>query len=133
MQLWKEETFMKTTEIEQKYGVAINTLRYFIERGLLTPTSINGSLIWNEQDEADLQTVLQLREMGLTIESIVELRHSRHEHVGLKAKLLQRMEKVREEIEAVDSELRELAFRKQTLVSALHQLGEQIIFYEESD
>ncbi|MGO4927013.1 MerR family transcriptional regulator [Fundicoccus sp. Sow4_F4] len=124
---------MKTSDIEQKYAVSREALRYYIERGLLNPTCINDSFEWEEKDEVTLQSVLQLRTMGLTIDSIVELKQDHQDSVGLKTKLLRRVEKVKQEIEAIDSEQRELAYRKQILETALHQLSQQIRLYEESD
>lgn len=124
---------MKTSEIEEKYAVSREALSYYIERGLLSPTCVNDSFVWNEEDEETLQTILQLRMMGLTIESIVDLKQANHEGISFENKLLRRMEKVKEAIEAIDAEQRELTYRRQTLEKSLYQLSQQILVYEESD
>lgn len=124
---------MKTTDIEQKYAVSRDALSYYIERGLLSPTCVNDAFVWNKKDEETLQTVLQLRKMGLTIDSIVDLKQAHQEEIGYENKLLRRMEKVKEEIEAIDAEQRELAYRRQTLENALYQLSQQILLHEETD
>lgn len=124
---------MKTSDVEAKYSVTKEALRYYIERGLLKPACVDTSFEWSKADELVLKTVLKLREMGLTIESIVDLKLGNDDSISLKTKLLRRMEKVREEIEAIDAEQRELAYRKDTLENSLFQLSQEIRVYEESN
>ena len=124
---------MNTSDIEQKYAVSKETLRYYIERDLITPACVDNSFTWSEQDELDLQTILYLREIGLSIESMIKLKQTREDHPGLQAKLMHRMQIIKDEIEEVEVEQRELAYRKQKLEYSLQSISQEILSNEESD
>lgn len=124
---------MKTSDIELKYAVSKETLRYYIERDLITPACINNSFTWSEQDESDLQTILYLREMGLSIEGMIKLKQTRDEYPGLQEKLIHRMQILKDEIEEVEVEQRELAYRKQKLEYSLQLISQEILSNEESN
>lgn len=124
---------MNTSDIEQKYAVSKETLRYYIERDLITPACVDNSFTWSEQDELDLQTILYLREMGLSIESMIKLKQTREDYPGLQAKLMHRMQIIKDEIEEVEVEQRELAYRKQKLEYSLQSISQEILSNEEND
>lgn len=124
---------MNTSDIEQKYAVSKETLRYYIEQDLITPSCVDDSFTWSEQDELDLQTILYLREMGLSIESMIKLKQTREDYPGLQAKLMHRMQIIKDEIEEVEVEQRELAYRKQKLEYSLQSISQEILSNEEND
>jgi DNA-binding transcriptional MerR regulator len=63
---------MLINEISRKLGVTARAIRFYEQKGLLTPTKQkeNGYRTYTEQDAWRLQTIISLREVGMTLEDI---------------------------------------------------------------
>ncbi|MDF2925671.1 MAG: transcriptional regulator [Paenibacillaceae bacterium] len=63
---------LKITEAARRLGVSTRTIRFYEEKRLLTPgkTPHNGYRLYSEQDLLRLQTIISLREAGLSLTSL---------------------------------------------------------------
>ena len=65
---------MKIAEISEKYGLSIDTLRYYERIGLIPPVNRNDSGVRNysEVDEKRVSFIKCMRSAGLPIEALIE-------------------------------------------------------------
>ncbi|OPH46766.1 hypothetical protein BC351_12555 [Paenibacillus ferrarius] len=63
---------MLINEISRKLGITARAIRFYEQKGLLMPTKQkeNGYRTYTEQDAWRLQTIISLREVGMTLEDI---------------------------------------------------------------
>lgn len=61
--------FIRITEAAARLGISTRTIRFYEEKGLLTPskTPHNGYRLYSDHDLLRLQTILALRETGLSL------------------------------------------------------------------
>ncbi|MBD0382798.1 MerR family transcriptional regulator [Paenibacillus sedimenti] len=59
-------------EISRKIGITARAIRFYEQKGLLSPAKIkeNGYRTYTEQDAWRLQTIISLREVGMTLDDI---------------------------------------------------------------
>ncbi|MFD0695235.1 MerR family transcriptional regulator [Paenibacillus sp. GCM10027628] len=59
-------------EISRKLGITARAIRFYEQKGLLSPAKMkeNGYRTYTEQDALRLQTIISLREVGMTLEDI---------------------------------------------------------------
>ena len=57
---------LQTGQIEAKYQVSRDTLRFYIEEGLVVPDKVAGKYQWLPEHEAALTNILELRALGLS-------------------------------------------------------------------
>lgn len=63
---------MKIKEFSAKFGVSARTIRFYEEKGLLSPSERedNQYRVFSENEVWRLQTILSLREIGLSVEAV---------------------------------------------------------------
>lgn len=61
---------MKLHELSMLYGLSVRTVRYYIQLGLLQPGKRDGQLFFDSEARRDLETILMLREDGLSLKEI---------------------------------------------------------------
>ncbi|MEW9698332.1 methyltransferase domain-containing protein [Paenibacillus sp. SI8] len=59
-------------EISRKLGITPRAIRFYEQKGLLSPAKMkdNGYRVYSEQDAWRLQTIISLREVGMTLDDI---------------------------------------------------------------
>ncbi len=68
---------MKIGEISEKYGVSIQTLRFYIKRELLIPKRRGYQYNFTEKDEKELDFILQCKKMHFTLDETLQLLSTR--------------------------------------------------------
>lgn len=67
---------MKTSEVEERLGISRQTLIYYESEGLIHPQrEKNNYRNYDEQDIKKLKTILELRNMGISLENIKHIFH----------------------------------------------------------
>ena len=61
---------MKIGQFAKKYDINITTVRYYIERSLLTPERKNNQYIFNEECMRDMEKILRYKEYRFSLEEI---------------------------------------------------------------
>lgn len=113
---------MKIAEVSQRFGISLDTLRYYERIGLLPPVKRNGSGI-REYDEQDLRWIdfIQcMKRAGLPLDSLreyVQLVQQGDETIPTRKKILQ-------------AHREQLAKRIQELQETLEMLDRKIANYE---
>ena len=72
---------LQTGQIEAKYQVSRDTLRFYIEEGLVLPDKVAGKYQWLPEHEAASTNILELRALGLSVNA---LRNCMRRLVGLR-------------------------------------------------
>lgn len=65
---------MKTGQVMQQFGIKRDTLRFYTEQGLLQPQLIDGNYYWNEEEINNLENILGLRQLGLSVKAIIRIK-----------------------------------------------------------
>ncbi|MBA5777099.1 MerR family transcriptional regulator [Stappia sp. F7233] len=63
-------TFLKISEISEKFGVTLRALRFYEEKGLLCPMRKGARRYFRAREVARMRIILQARRIGLTIGEI---------------------------------------------------------------
>lgn len=60
------------TELCNEFGITLRTIRFYEDKGLLSPRRINGARVYTRRDRARLALILRSKAIGATLE---EIRH----------------------------------------------------------
>ena len=115
---------MKIAEVSEKYGISLDTLRYYERIGLIPPVNRNGSGIrdYTELDIQRVEFVKCMRSAGLPVEVLIE-------YIGLVQQGDQTIE-TRKDILVEQREL--LVSRMKQMQKTLDILGHKIEVYEKA-
>lgn len=111
--------FIKETETTRE------TVRYYIDEALLTPEKINGKYNFTKQDKEDFKNIRELREMGLSIKVIKQIKKN-HEQCGTVNQWQSNLEIVDKELNHVLVALEKLSQQKQVLGEMKEELEKLI-------
>lgn len=111
--------FIKETETTRE------TVRYYIDEALLTPEKINGKYNFTKQDKEDFKNIRELREMGLSIKVIKQIKKN-HEQCGTVNQWQSNLEIVDKELNHVLVALEKLSQQKQVLSEMKEELEKLI-------
>jgi len=64
---------MKIAQASARTGISIDTLRYYEKAGLVSPRRQSGQRIYSAQDLDDLDSIVRLRALGISITEIRKL------------------------------------------------------------
>lgn len=111
---------MKIGTIAKKYGISISAVRYYINLGLLFPKKDGAQYDFNENDEKNLETIIELRDLDFSMKetttymNTLHLFHSKDENLYThlsplllekKKRLLAQSQKISESIDKIDDKL----------------------------
>lgn len=117
---------MQTGHITQKYDIKRNTLRFYIRKGLLTPKLSNGHYDWSDQDCQDLENILGLRQLGLSIKAIARIKHLHEQHCGTKEQLVENRQVLLDEIAERREQIQQLERQVESMTELLGQVEEKL-------
>ena len=109
------------SDLSREFGVTLRALRFYEDRGLLSPKRIGTMRIYSARDRARLSVVLKGKQLGFTLAEIQEMlandERGGSASVDLKLSLnkveeqIEHLEAQRAEVEAAIAELRETRTR----------------------
>jgi DNA-binding transcriptional MerR regulator len=101
-----EEPRFSITDLANEFGVSLRTLRFYEDRGMLTPSRARGVRRYNARDRDRLITILQGKQLGFTLAQIAEILVQTDEggDNGLKLSLAL----VEQQMHALESQKREI-------------------------
>lgn len=117
-------------DMAREFGLSLRALRFYEDRGLITPCRRGAKRLYSESDRSRLQLILKGKQLGFTLAEIRELLRAHVEaresgDLGLNlnpeqiATQIRHLERQREELEVALSELRAAHQRAQTIGSPL--------------
>lgn len=117
---------MKIAQFIEKHRTTRDTIRYYIEMGLLTPNKKGSWYDFTEQDSDDFESIRELKELGLSIKGIKEIKDIHETLCGTEEQWVRNMQVITNEISGVEAAIQELMERKQKLELAQQQLKEML-------
>ncbi len=110
-------------EICREFGVTARTLRYYEQRGLLSPERRGQKRIYHQRDRQRLQIILRGKMAGFTLAEIGEMLDTLRLREGRAADLRMALHKLRGRLEALHARRREIE-------AAIHDLQATISLVE---
>lgn len=115
-----EETY-RIGQLAEEFDVTLRTLRFYEDKGLLSPQRVGSTRIYSRSDRARLKIILLGKRLGFSLADVAEILslydpesgNVRQLQVSVEKGDMQ-MQKLQEEREAIDASIAELS---QTLVS----------------
>jgi DNA-binding transcriptional MerR regulator len=71
---------MKIGEFAANHDITIDTIRHYMDLGLLVPEKVGGQYLFEESASKDLQNIIELKELGFSLGQIQEI--IMHERAG---------------------------------------------------
>ncbi|MTI04292.1 MerR family transcriptional regulator [Roseibium denhamense] len=65
-----EDRALAISEMSERFGVTLRTLRFYEEKGLLNPTRKGARRFYGARDVSRMQVILQAKKIGLTLVEI---------------------------------------------------------------
>ncbi|HFU4459092.1 TPA: MerR family transcriptional regulator [Streptococcus suis] len=117
---------MKTGQVMQQYGIKRDTLRFYIEQGLLQPQLVNGNYYWNEDEINNLENILGLRQLGLSVKAIIRIKELHDTKCGSIEQLEENKQVILDEIADREKQILLLQEQKENLENLLQQIEEKL-------
>ncbi len=67
-----EKTLFGIAELAKEFDVTSRTLRFYEDRGLISPARVNGTRVYSRRDRARLAIILRARAIGSSLSEIAE-------------------------------------------------------------
>ena len=113
-------------EIAARYDVTPRTLRFYEDKGLLSPDRASGNRVYSSKDRARLEQILRAKRLGFSLDDIADFLDVLEGKILDRSELLkrrkaylrmaQRLERQREDIDIVSKGLERTASRIQAYV-----------------
>lgn len=109
-------------QLAQEFGVTLRTLRFYEDRGMLSPQRVGGARFYLPADRARLGTILKGKQLGFTLSEIrAMLNEPDGEAVGLNltlASVEQQLVALEEQKRMIEEGLAELRETRERLLAA---------------
>ncbi|NQK92921.1 MerR family transcriptional regulator [Streptococcus suis] len=117
---------MKTGQVMQQFGIKRDTLRFYIEQGLLQPQLIDGKYYWNKEEINNLENILGLRQLGLSVKAIIRIKELHDTKCGSLEQLKENKQVILDEIADRKKQILLLQEQKENLENLLQQIEEKL-------
>ncbi|HEM4146905.1 TPA: MerR family transcriptional regulator [Streptococcus suis] len=117
---------MKTGQIMQQFGIKRDTLRFYTEQGLLQPQLVNGNYYWNDEEINNLENILGLRQLGLSVKAIIRIKELHDTKCGSLEQLKENKQVILDEIVDREKQILLLQEQKENLENLLQQIEEKL-------
>lgn len=117
---------MKTGQVMKQFGIKRDTLRFYIEQGLLQPQLIDGKYYWNEEEINNLENILGLRQLGLSVKAIIRIKELHDTKCGSIEQLKENKQVLLDEIVDREKQILLLQEQKENLENLLQQIDEKL-------
>ncbi|MGQ7340210.1 MerR family transcriptional regulator [Streptococcus suis] len=117
---------MKTGQVMQQFGIKRDTLRFYIEQELLQPQLINGNYYWNEEEINNLENILGLRQLGLSVKAIIRIKELHDTKCGSLEQLEENKQVILDEISDRKKQILLLQEQKENLEDLVKQIEEKL-------
>lgn len=117
---------MKTGQVMQQFGIKRDTLRFYTEQGLLQPQLVNGNYYWNKEEINNLENILGLRPLGLSVKAIIRIKELHDTKCGSLEQLKENKQVMLDEIADREKQILLLQEQKKNLENLLQQIDEKL-------
>lgn len=117
---------MKTGQVMQQFGIKRDTLRFYTEQRLLQPQLVNGNYYWNKEEINNLENILGLRQLGLSVKAIIRIKELHDTKCGSLEQLKENRQVILDEIADREKQILLLQGQKENLENLLQQIEEKL-------
>ena len=117
---------MKTGQVMQQFGIKRDTLRFYTEQGLLQPQLVNGNYYWNKEEINNLENILGLRPLGLSVKAIIRIKELHDTKCGSLEQLKENKQVMLDEIADREKQILLLQEQKENLENLLQQIEKNL-------
>lgn len=110
----------------QQFGIKRDTLRFYTEQGLLQPQLVNGNYYWNKEEINNLENILGLRPLGLSVKAIIRIKELHDTKCGSLEQLKENKQVMLDEIADREKQILLLQEQKENLENLLQQIDEKL-------
>jgi DNA-binding transcriptional MerR regulator len=104
------------TELCGEFGITLRTIRFYEDKGLLTPRRVNGTRVYTRRDRARLALILRSKAIGASLDEIKHVLDLYGAHGE------GRVQQMRYVLERTDAGIRELEAKRENLDALLAEL-----------
>ncbi|HEM3560819.1 TPA: MerR family transcriptional regulator [Streptococcus suis] len=112
---------MKTGQVMKQFGIKRDTLRFYTEQGLLQPQLVNGNYYWNEEEINNLENILGLRQLGLSVKAIIRIKELHDTKCGSLEQLKENKQVILDEIADREKQILLLQEQKENLLQQIEE------------
>ena len=116
---------MQIGKFIEEVGTTRETIRYYIEEGLLTPDKKAGKYLFSPNEIEDFKSIRELREMGLSIKIIKTIKANK-DYCGTDKQWQSNLKLIEDELKEVNEHLKVLQKQKETLTQVKYLLEEKV-------
>ena len=99
-----DEDLARIGEIAAQFDVTLRTLRFYEDKGLLSPRRVGASRFYGRRERARLKLILLGRDIGFSLEDIREMLDLYEPATGNKAQLSRVLEKADEQMRRLEQQ-----------------------------
>lgn len=111
---------MKIGQLSKKMDIPMDTIRYYISRGLLCPKQKNGQYVFQSEDEADLNYIISLKKMKFSIKEIETMIRIRRTSMGIEPSAVEQWRTI------LSEKKRRLLAEKSEIQNAIEMVSEKL-------
>ena len=113
-----EDQLYGITELASEYGISLRAIRFYEDKGLLTPRRINGGRAYTRRDRVRLGLILRGKAVGMSLAEIEHILSLYGEHGEGHAKQLRYL------VGRIEAAMAELSERRRNIEAMVAELGE---------
>ena len=120
------ERLLRIGEFSAKFSLEVDTVRYYVNKGLLIPACKNDRYLFSQKDEEDLQHLLDLKKMRFSLADIHRiLSLERLSHLGSPEELEDYIRIFQQQLAAMEEEERALKEVQKSLLTEIESAAEK--------
>ena len=113
-----DEALYGITELAREHGISLRAIRFYEDKGLLSPRRINGGRAYTRRDRVRLGLILRGKAVGMSLAEIEHILSLYGEHGEGHAQQLEYL------VARIDAAMTELDQRRRHIEAMLGELGE---------
>lgn len=113
---------MKISKFVSKQNTTLDTVKYYIKIGLLTPDKENHIYNFSPKEEQDFQNILYLKSLGFSLDLIRQIKINHEKNCGTKQQWYENLKLIEQELEGVQLEKEKLRKKEELLFSVKQEL-----------
>ena len=113
-----EDRLYGITELASEYGISLRAIRFYEDKGLLTPRRINGGRAYTRRDRVRLGLILRGKAVGMSLAEIEHILSLYGEHGEGHVRQLDYL------VDRIDAAMAELDTRRANIEAMFTELGE---------
>jgi DNA-binding transcriptional MerR regulator len=104
----QEKDIYSIGDLSKEFGVTLRTLRFYEDKGLISPQRRGTTRLYNRRDRARLQLILRGKKVGFSLEDIKEMLDLYDLRDGQVTQLTVSLSKFRDQIGVLESQRQEI-------------------------